>query len=196
MQGSRGSLGILPTFPHGSLGFRTHEPDYSNLSHMDYDWQRTACLGVKEEVPHDIPEPKWKHVTTSTYVDANLHHDQVTGKVVTACLYLAMPLLLIGIPKGNLQLKLQLLGLNSWQPGLPQTRSLTSGTLSYILEFQSDPKATSSVTTNLWLTVQVSPPLPCPRNQLWHPIIESEKPLLLDIFYSTGKMENPTLQTS
>ena len=26
------------------------------------------------------------HVTTTTYVDANLHHDQVTGKAVKACL--------------------------------------------------------------------------------------------------------------
>ena len=29
-----------------------------------------------------------KHVTTTTYVDANLHHDQVTGRAVTACLHL------------------------------------------------------------------------------------------------------------
>ena len=27
-------------------------------------------------------------VTTTTYVDANLHHDQVTGRAVTACLHL------------------------------------------------------------------------------------------------------------
>ena len=27
-------------------------------------------------------------MTTTTYVDANLHHDQVTGRAVTACLYL------------------------------------------------------------------------------------------------------------
>ena len=27
-------------------------------------------------------------MTTSTYVDANLHHDQVTGKAVTACLHM------------------------------------------------------------------------------------------------------------
>ena len=43
--------------------------------------------GVKEEVPQDIPEPKWKHVTTTTYVDTNLHLDQVTGRAVTACLH-------------------------------------------------------------------------------------------------------------
>ena len=27
-----------------------------------------------------------KHVTTTTYVDANLHHDQATGRAITACL--------------------------------------------------------------------------------------------------------------
>ena len=27
-----------------------------------------------------------KHVITTTYVDASLHHDQVTGSAVTACL--------------------------------------------------------------------------------------------------------------
>ena len=43
---------------------------------------------ILEEVPHDIPEPKGKHVTIQTYVDANLHHDQITGRAVTACLHL------------------------------------------------------------------------------------------------------------
>ena len=70
------------------LRFRLHEPDYSNLPHIEYDWQRTVYEGAREEIPHDIPEPKGKYVTTTTYVDANLHHDQVTGKAVTACLHI------------------------------------------------------------------------------------------------------------
>ena len=49
------------------------------------------------------------------------------------------------IPRGKLQLKLQLLALNLWQPELLQNKSLASGTLSYILEFLSDPKATCLV---------------------------------------------------
>ena len=81
-------VGYLANFPHGALRFRLHEPDYSNLPHKEYDWQRTAYGGAKEEIPHDISEPKGKHVTTTTYVDANLHHDQVTGKAVTACLHI------------------------------------------------------------------------------------------------------------
>ena len=54
----------------------------------EYDWHRTVYAGAKEEIPHDIPEPRGKHVTTTTYVDANLHHDQVPGRAVTACLHL------------------------------------------------------------------------------------------------------------
>ena len=41
----------------------------------------------QRKIPHDIPEPKRKHVTTTTYVDVNLHHGQVTGRAVTACLH-------------------------------------------------------------------------------------------------------------
>ena len=48
--------------------------------------QKTVYSGAKEEALHDIPEPKGKHVITTT--DAKLHHDQVTGRAVTACLHL------------------------------------------------------------------------------------------------------------
>ena len=119
-------------------------------------------------------------MTTTTYVDANLHHDQVTGRAVTVCHILYLPLLLTGIPKDKLQLKLQLLNPNLLQPGLLWTKSLLSGTPSCILEFQSDHKAICLVTINLWLIVLVLPPLPYPRNQLWLPLIEYEKPLLQD----------------
>ena len=81
-------IGYLANLPHGPLRFRTHEPDYSNLPRNECDLQRIVYSSTKEEVPHDIPEPKGKHVTTTTYVDANLHHDQVTGRAVTACLHL------------------------------------------------------------------------------------------------------------
>ena len=81
-------VGYLANFPHGTLRSRLHEPDYSSLPHKEYDWQRTVYGGASEEIPHDIPEAKGKHVTTTTYVEANLRHDQVTGKAVTACLHI------------------------------------------------------------------------------------------------------------
>ena len=81
-------IGCLADLPHRSLRFRTHESDYTNVPHKEYDWQRTVYSGAKEEVPHDISEPKVKHVITTTYVDANLHHDQVSGWAATVNLHL------------------------------------------------------------------------------------------------------------
>ena len=55
-------IGYLASFPHGSIRFRLHEPEYSNLPQKEYDWQRTVYASSKEEIPHGIPEPKGKHV--------------------------------------------------------------------------------------------------------------------------------------
>ena len=113
MQGSRGSFGYLAYFPHRSLRFWTHEPDYTNLPHKEYDLQRTVYSGAKEEVPHDITEPKGKHVTTTAYVDAILHHDQVTGRAGTAYSHLVNATPSHWHTKRQKpQLKLPLLGLN------------------------------------------------------------------------------------
>ena len=38
-------FGYQANFPHGSLRFRTHQPDCSNLPHKEYDWQRTVSSG-------------------------------------------------------------------------------------------------------------------------------------------------------
>ena len=42
-------IGSIPNFPHQSLRFRLHKPDYSNLPHRDYDWQQTVYACAKEE---------------------------------------------------------------------------------------------------------------------------------------------------
>ena len=110
----------------------------------------------KGEIPHGIPEPKGKYVTT-TYVDANLHHDQVTGKAVTACLHLV----------------------NATPSHWHTKRQATVETATFGSEFVAarittdntpmslrDQKVTCLVTTHLWLTVQVSLHLPYQRNQL------------------------------
>ncbi len=43
---------------------------------------------VSEVIPKDIPEPKGKPVVLTTYVDANLYHDLITGRSVTGILHL------------------------------------------------------------------------------------------------------------
>jgi hypothetical protein len=65
----------------------TNEPDYSDYQDPEYDWSSSVYGDVKEIIPTDIPEPKGKYVTLSHYFDANLYHDMVTGRSVTAILH-------------------------------------------------------------------------------------------------------------
>ena len=67
---------------------RTHELDYSDLPHKEYDWVRIVYTDAREELPDNLPKPLGKQVTSTHYVDANLHHDLVTGKAVTAILHM------------------------------------------------------------------------------------------------------------
>ena len=80
-------VGYLLFLPDGAIRFRIGEPDFSSLKDQEYDWTRTVYSGVCEQIPHDIPKPLGKHVQTTHYVDANLHHDLATGKAVTAALH-------------------------------------------------------------------------------------------------------------
>ena len=80
-------VGYLLFLHDGAIRFRTGEPDFSSLKDQEYDWTRTVYSGACEQIPHDIPKPLGKHVQTTHYVDANLHHDLATGKAVTAALH-------------------------------------------------------------------------------------------------------------
>ena len=81
-------VGYLLFLPDGAIRFRTGEPDFPSLKDQEYDWTRSVYSGACEQIPHDIPKPLGKHVQTTHYVDANLHHDLATGKAVTAVLHL------------------------------------------------------------------------------------------------------------
>ena len=80
-------VGYLLFLPDGAIRFRIGEPDFSSLKDQEYDWTRTVYSGACEQIPYDIPKPLGKHVQTTHYVDANLHHDLATGKAVTAALH-------------------------------------------------------------------------------------------------------------
>ena len=73
--------------PDSTIRFRTGEPDFSSLKDQEYDWTISVYSGACEQIPHDIPKPLGKHVQTTHYVDATLHHDLGTGKAVTAVLH-------------------------------------------------------------------------------------------------------------
>ena len=80
-------VGYLLFLPDSAIRFRTGEPDFSSLKDQEYDWTRSVYSGACEQIPHDIPKPLEKHVQTTHYVDANLHHDLATGKAATAALH-------------------------------------------------------------------------------------------------------------
>ena len=63
-------------------------PDYSNLPDQQFDWAYSVYGDVYEAIPDDAPEPLGNTVVTTTYVDANLYHDLITGKALTAVLHL------------------------------------------------------------------------------------------------------------
>ena len=80
--------GYLVKMRQGGIRVRTEKPDYSQLPTGIYSWERTVYGDVKEEMPTDAPPPKGKPVILTTYVDANLYHDYVTGRAVTGVLHL------------------------------------------------------------------------------------------------------------
>ena len=66
---------------------RTNPPDISILPKINNDWSRSVYGDVYEDIPTDDPKPMGSKVYTFTFFDANLYHDQVTGRSVTAILH-------------------------------------------------------------------------------------------------------------
>jgi hypothetical protein len=78
----------LAKMHHAVIHIHTGEPDYSSLPDHDYDWMYTLYGNVKEQVPHDMPEPLGNYVTLTHFFDANLYHDMLTRHSVTGILHL------------------------------------------------------------------------------------------------------------
>ena len=69
------------------IRIRVHEPDYSSIPIVAYDWATSVYGEVEELIPSDAPVPKGRFVTLTHYVDANLYHDCLTGRSVTGILH-------------------------------------------------------------------------------------------------------------
>jgi hypothetical protein len=80
--------GYLRNYKHGAIRVRTGIPDYSDLPDQAYDWMYSVYGDVSELIPQDAPVPLGKAVVTTTYEDANLYHDLLTGRAVTGILHL------------------------------------------------------------------------------------------------------------
>ena len=80
--------GYLSKMCNAAIRVRTGEPDYSALPTKVYDWEQSVYSGAEELIPHDIPRVLGKPVVMTTFVDANLYHDLITGRSVTGILHL------------------------------------------------------------------------------------------------------------
>ena len=84
-------IGYVRKYPHASIRFRTGNPDhesYFGINATKYDWMHTIYGSPTEEIPSNAPTPKGKPVRMTTFVDANLMHDLVTGRSCTGILHL------------------------------------------------------------------------------------------------------------
>jgi hypothetical protein len=63
-------------------------PDFSMILPQSYDWSHTVYAGAMELLPADYPIPLGNPVLHTVYVDANLHHNILTGRLVTGILHL------------------------------------------------------------------------------------------------------------
>jgi hypothetical protein len=80
-------FGYLSKFRYGFIRIRTDRPDYSHIPFQAYDWFYTCYHGASECIPHDAPVPLGKLVLLTSYVDANLFHDLISGRSVTGILH-------------------------------------------------------------------------------------------------------------
>ena len=79
--------GYLMKFKTGTIRIRTAIPDFSDLAYEEHDWSHSPYAGAKEQLPSDLPTPKGKPVRLFSYADANLYHNKMNGKAVTAVLH-------------------------------------------------------------------------------------------------------------
>ncbi len=73
---------------HAAIRVRTEIPDYSMYPDQEFDWAYSVYGKVQEAIPDDAPEALGNPVVLTSYVDANLYHDMVTGRALTAVLHL------------------------------------------------------------------------------------------------------------
>jgi hypothetical protein len=79
--------GWLRKHKGATIRIRTDLPDYSDLPDHDFDWSYSCYNGAKEDIPSDAPEPLGKPVVTTSYYDANLLHDLISGRSVTGIIH-------------------------------------------------------------------------------------------------------------
>lgn len=80
-------FGYLLKMKHAATRFRTSMPDHSEHPIVEYDWEKSVYSNAKELIPDDSPKSYGPSVSLTTFVDANLCHDMVSGKSITGIIH-------------------------------------------------------------------------------------------------------------
>jgi len=72
--------GYLSKMRHATIKIRTETPDCSAIPVKMYDWECSCYAGAEDEIPLDSPKTKGKTVTMTSFFDANLYHDLISGQ--------------------------------------------------------------------------------------------------------------------
>ena len=189
-------VGYLLFLPDGAIRFRIGEPDFSSLKDQEYDWTRTVYSGACEQIPHDIPKPLGKHVQTTHYVDANLHHDLATGKAVTAALHFLNQTPIDAYTKRQSTVETATYGSKfvAARTAVDQIIDIRT-TLRYLVVPIRD-KSYMFGDNKSVVTSSTIPTPPSPKDTIWHLIISSGKQLQPNSSHSIGKMARATQLTS
>ena len=80
----------LKHFKNTSIKFNTEIPDYEHFDKkwVDPEWGEFYGDGASNYDDPKLPEPKGKPIVMTTYVDANLLHDYITGRSCTGIIHL------------------------------------------------------------------------------------------------------------
>ena len=74
-------FGYLRKYHDGALRFCTGIPDHeSSFQVIEQEWEKMLYGPIKEEIPHNAPDPKELCMQISAWFNANLFFDLVTGR--------------------------------------------------------------------------------------------------------------------
>lgn len=82
-------IGYLKKKPDAAIRFRTGIPNHEEVYEPElHNWLYSVYGNVTEDIPKDAPIPRGKAVRSSTYKDANLMHDLVTGRSMSGIIHM------------------------------------------------------------------------------------------------------------
>jgi len=77
----------LLNYNNSVIRIRTELPDVLDFNFFEYDWSNSPYAGAREDIPSNLPNARGKPVLMTSFVDANLYHDALSGKSVTGVLH-------------------------------------------------------------------------------------------------------------